>query len=134
VLRYPDSFNRWTRVYSRLLLPRLARAATRVIAVSEFTAREAVELLGVDERRVRVIPHGVDEPFAPEGLAANGEYLLAVGTVKPLKESRPLAEAARAEARGAAGGGTRPRRGIHLGGGGEGDSRCVPGGGRWLTS
>jgi Glycosyltransferase Family 4 len=51
VLRYPDTFNRWTRVYSRLLLPQLARAATRVIAVSEFTAREAVELLGVDERR-----------------------------------------------------------------------------------
>jgi glycosyltransferase involved in cell wall biosynthesis len=85
VLRYPDTFNRWTRVYSRLLLPRLARAATRVIAVSEFTAREAVELLGVDERRVRVIPHGVDGPFAPEGLAANGEYLLAVGTVEPRK-------------------------------------------------
>lgn len=79
-----------------------------------------------------MIPHGV-EPFAPEGLAANGEYLLAVGTVEPLKESRPLAEAARAEARGAAGGGTRPRRGIHLGGG-EGDSRWVSGGGRWLTS
>jgi Glycosyltransferase Family 4 len=51
VPRYPDTFNRWTRVYSRLLPPWLARAATRVIAVSEFTAREAVELLGVDERR-----------------------------------------------------------------------------------
>jgi glycosyltransferase involved in cell wall biosynthesis len=55
VLRYPETFNRWTRAYSLLLLPRLARAATRVIAVSEFTAREAVELLGVDERRIRVI-------------------------------------------------------------------------------
>jgi glycosyltransferase involved in cell wall biosynthesis len=96
MLRCPDTFDRWTRVYSRLLLPRLARAATRVIAVSEFTAREAVELLGVDERRVRVILHGVDEPFAAEGLAANDEYLLAVGTVEPRKESRPLAEAARA--------------------------------------
>jgi glycosyltransferase involved in cell wall biosynthesis len=55
VLRYPETFNRWTGAYSLLLLPRLARAATRVIAVSEFTAREAVELLGVDERRIRVI-------------------------------------------------------------------------------
>jgi glycosyltransferase involved in cell wall biosynthesis len=85
VMRHPETFNRWTRRYTRLLLPRLARAATRVIAVSEFTAREAVELLGVDERQVRVIPHGVQEPFTPHGPAAGGEYVLAVGTLEPRK-------------------------------------------------
>jgi glycosyltransferase involved in cell wall biosynthesis len=94
-LRYPQTFNRWTRSYSRLLLPRLARAATRVIAVSEFTAREAVELLDVDERRVRVIPHGVDSPFGPDGPAANGDYVLAVGTIEPRKNLDRLAEAAK---------------------------------------
>jgi glycosyltransferase involved in cell wall biosynthesis len=67
------------------MLPRLARTATLVIAVSEFTAREAVDLLGVDEARVRVIPHGVDEPFTPHGPAAGGEYVLAVGTIEPRK-------------------------------------------------
>ena len=85
VIRHPEAFNSWTRTYSRLLLPRLARAASRVIAVSEFTAREAVELLGVDEGRVRVIPHGVEEPFTPYGPAAGGEYVLAVGTLEPRK-------------------------------------------------
>lgn len=85
VLRYPEAFNRWTRAYSRAVLPRLARQASRVIAVSEFTKGEAVELLGLDSGRVRVIPHGVDEPFTPHGPAAGGEYVLAVGTLEPRK-------------------------------------------------
>jgi glycosyltransferase involved in cell wall biosynthesis len=95
VIRHPETFNRWTRSYSRLLLPRLARAATRVIAVSEFTARDAIELLGVDEQRVRVIPHGVEAPFTTDGPAAEGDYVLAVGTVEPRKNLDRLAEAAR---------------------------------------
>jgi glycosyltransferase involved in cell wall biosynthesis len=95
VLRQPQTFNRWTRTYSRLVLPRLARAAARVIVVSEFTGREAVELLGVDERRVRVIPHGVEAPFSPEGPAADGEYVLAVATLEPRKNLERVAEAAR---------------------------------------
>jgi glycosyltransferase involved in cell wall biosynthesis len=95
VLRHPKTFNRWTRTYSRLLLPRLARAAARVIAVSDFTAREAIELLGLDEERVRVIPHGVEAPFVPDGPAAEGEYVLAVGTLEPRKNLGRLAEAAR---------------------------------------
>ena len=39
VLRHPETFNQWTRRYSRLAVPRVARAARRVIAVSEFTTR-----------------------------------------------------------------------------------------------
>jgi glycosyltransferase involved in cell wall biosynthesis len=85
VFRHPEAFNRWTRTYSRTFLPRLARSATRVIAVSDFTAQEAVELLGVEEERVRVIPHGVEAPFEPEGAVAEGDYLLAVGTLEPRK-------------------------------------------------
>jgi glycosyltransferase involved in cell wall biosynthesis len=85
VFRHPETFNRWTRTYSRAFLPRLARSATRVIAVSEFTAREAVELLGVAKDRVQVIPHGVEAPFEPYGPAAGGDYVLAVGTLEPRK-------------------------------------------------
>ena len=46
VLRHPETFNPWTRHYSRSCVPRVARAASRIIAVSEFTKRELVELLG----------------------------------------------------------------------------------------
>jgi glycosyltransferase involved in cell wall biosynthesis len=95
VFRHPETFNRWTRTYSRVVLPRLARAAARVIAVSEFTAREGVELLRIDRSRVRVVPHGVEAPFSPEGRAADGDYALAVGTLEPRKNLDRVAEAAR---------------------------------------
>jgi len=94
VLRHPETFNRWTRRYSRLFLPRVARAAERVIAVSAFTGREAVELLGVDESKVRVVPHGVAPPFGPYGPAAGGDYVLAVGTLEPRKNLPRLLVAA----------------------------------------
>src|SRR2546430_17461940 len=83
VLRHPDAFNRWTRTYSRAAVPRVVRAAQTVIAVSEFTKREVVELLGIAEERIRVIPNAVAEPFVERGARAEGEYVLTVGTVEP---------------------------------------------------
>src|SRR5581483_11003763 len=60
VLRHPEAFPRWTRTYAPQIAPRSIRAATRVIAVSEFTARELEELVGVPRDRIDVIPNGVD--------------------------------------------------------------------------
>jgi alpha-1,3-rhamnosyl/mannosyltransferase len=95
VLRRPEAFNRWTRSYSRLAVPRVVRAARRVIAVSEFTRRELVELLGVPEDRVRVIPEAPEPVFRAEGPAAEGDYVLAVATLEPRKNLERAAEAAR---------------------------------------
>src|SRR5207302_5999564 len=92
VLRHPETFNRWTREYSRTLLSRVARAAERVIAVSEFTARELVDLLGVPEAKIRVIPNAVGPPFTDTGDAAEGEYVLAVSTLEPRKNLGRLVE------------------------------------------
>jgi glycosyltransferase involved in cell wall biosynthesis len=85
VLRHPETFNAWTRTYSRTLLPRVAGAADRVITVSQFTRRELAELLDVPDEKVRVIPNAVGAPFSPEGKAADGDYVLAVGTLEPRK-------------------------------------------------
>jgi glycosyltransferase involved in cell wall biosynthesis len=95
VLRHPDAFNRWTRTYSRLLVPRVVRAAQLVIAVSEFTRRELVDVLEVPDERIRVIPNAVGEPFVPEGRRADGDYVLAVGTREPRKNLPRLVQAAR---------------------------------------
>jgi glycosyltransferase involved in cell wall biosynthesis len=95
VLRHPEVFNRWTRTYSRALVPRVVRAAQRVIAVSEFTKSEVIELLGVAEDRIRVVPNAVGAPFVPDGPRAGGEYVLAVGTLEPRKNLPRLAEATR---------------------------------------
>jgi glycosyltransferase involved in cell wall biosynthesis len=95
VLRHPEAFNRWSRVYGPRVVPRVLGAATRVIAVSEFTRRELVELLRVPDERIRVVPNAVDDEFTPEGPAAEGEYVLAVGTLEPRKNLDALVEAAR---------------------------------------
>ena len=95
VLRHPETFNPWTRRYSRLAVPRVARAARVVIAVSEFTRREIVELLRVPDDRICVIPNAVGPPFTPTGVAAEGEYALAVGTLEPRKNLAAAQQATR---------------------------------------
>ena len=96
LLRHPELLPLWTRLYGRTALRAVVRAAARVIAVSEFTKREVVELLGVQEERVRVVPNAADERFTPEGPGAEGEYVLTVGTLEPRKNLPRLAAAARA--------------------------------------
>ncbi|HKC21797.1 MAG TPA: glycosyltransferase family 1 protein [Gaiellaceae bacterium] len=95
VFRHPEAFNRWTRMYSPRVVPRVLGAARRIIVVSEFTRRELVELLRVPDERIRVVPNGVDDEFTPNGPAADGEYVLAVGTLEPRKNLPRLVEAAR---------------------------------------
>ena len=95
VFRHPEAFNRWSRSYSPRVVPRVLAAARRIIAVSEFTRRELVELLRISEEKIRVVPNGVDEEFTREGPAAEGDYVLAVGTLEPRKNLPRLVEAAR---------------------------------------
>ena len=92
ILRHPETFNRWTRTYSRRVLPKVVRAATQLIAVSEFTKRELFDLLDVPPEKVRVIPNAVGEPFTAEGAAAAGDYVLAVSTLEPRKNLSRLIE------------------------------------------
>jgi glycosyltransferase involved in cell wall biosynthesis len=99
VLRHPEWFNRWTRRYSRLAVPRVLHAATRVIAVSEFTKRELVELLAVPAAKIRVVPNAVEDVFTPEGPRAEGDYALAVGTLEPRKNLERIAAAVEGELR-----------------------------------
>ena len=115
VLREPAWFNRWTRTYSRFAVPRVVRAASRLIAVSEFTKRELVELLGVEAAKIRVVPNAVEDVFTPEGARADGDYVLAVGTLEPRKNLAQIAAAVDGELRivGARGwGGVEPPRNV----------------------
>jgi glycosyltransferase involved in cell wall biosynthesis len=95
ILRAPEAFPRWHRLYGTAGLRRVLRAADAIVAVSEFTRREAVELTGVSEERVRVVPNGVDPVFTPDGPRAEGDYVLSVGTLEPRKNLARAVEAAR---------------------------------------
>jgi len=94
LVRHPELFPRWHRLSGRAGLGRVARAADRVLAVSEFTKREAIELLGLPKQRVTVIGNAVEPFFSPDGPAAEGDYVLAVGTLEPRKNLRRVADAA----------------------------------------
>jgi glycosyltransferase involved in cell wall biosynthesis len=71
-----------------------AERADLIIAVSEFTARQVVDLLGVDRARVRVVHHGVR---APVGTVAQEEarenLILHVGAIQARKNVGRLVEA-----------------------------------------
>jgi glycosyltransferase involved in cell wall biosynthesis len=92
VLRHPEVFNRWTRSYSARLLPKVVAAATRIIAVSEFTKGELLELLDAPDEKVTVVPNGVGPPFETEGPAETGDYVLTVSTLEPRKNLSRLVE------------------------------------------
>ena len=115
VLRHPEWFNAWTRRYSALAVPRVVRAARRLIAVSEFTGRELSDLLQVPGDRIRVVPNAVEDVFVPDGPKAEGDYVLAVGTLEPRKNLERIARAVEGELRvvGARGwGGVEPPRNV----------------------
>jgi glycosyltransferase involved in cell wall biosynthesis len=94
VLRDPSWFPGWTAKYAPRVAPHVIRAATLVIAVSEFTAREIEQLIKVPRERIRVVPNGVAGLFTPDGPREEGDYVLAVGTLEPRKNLQRAIEAA----------------------------------------
>lgn len=78
--------SRWERFIKRNFLRRsLAglRRADQVIAVSEFTAREAIQLLDLPPHLVTVVPNMVRRAFRPIERAAAEKALAVVGIVLP---------------------------------------------------
>lgn len=85
LIRRPEAFPVWHRHTGRLALRLAARAADAIVAVSAFTRDELVSLLDVPVERIRVCPNGLEPVFRPDGPAAEGDYVLAVGTLEPRK-------------------------------------------------
>ena len=91
-----------------------------MIAVSEFSKREIVELAGVDPDRVDVVPNALEPVFHADGDAAEGDYVLAVGTLEPRKNLAARRRGDRARRRRAArssahpAGATRASPGRHV--------------------
>ena len=85
------------RLVFKAVVPRAARAAARVLTISERTKRDIVELYGIEPDRIVVTHLGVDADFNP-GNVDREDYLLFVGAIEPRK--RPLLAADAAEALG----------------------------------
>jgi len=93
--RHPDTFQRAKRWYLQAAVAHSARRATRVIAVSENTRRDLIDVFAIPEKRIDVVYSGVSDHFRPlplsERAAFRGQtlagrpYLLHVGTLQPRK-------------------------------------------------
>jgi glycosyltransferase involved in cell wall biosynthesis len=80
--------------FFRTLVPRSARRADRVLAVSERTKHDLVERYGVAEERIAVTPNAVDPVFQPNGGAPErAPYALFVGGIQPRKDPLAAVEA-----------------------------------------
>ncbi|HEX8598256.1 MAG TPA: glycosyltransferase family 1 protein [Chloroflexia bacterium] len=94
-LRSPESFHPAKRRYLSAMTGWSARHAAHVIAVSESTRRDVIELLGVRPGRVTTVHNGVGEQFRPISAAEReafraqqgitGRVVLYVGTLEPRK-------------------------------------------------
>lgn len=102
-LRWPEQVPARRYQYLAKAVPAAAKAARRVLTVSEATKRDVVELLGVAPDKVVVTPLGVDARFAPPSTAAvevfreraaiRRPYVLVVGTLEPRKNLPRLLDA-----------------------------------------
>jgi glycosyltransferase involved in cell wall biosynthesis len=103
VLDHPEWFSTKYAVWYRFLLPRLAKLATRILTVSEFSRRRLTEIMDLDPEKIAVVPAGVDSRFKPvqpeiietvrKRLDLPPAYVLAVGSLEPRKNITGLFKA-----------------------------------------
>lgn len=70
-LAMPGHFTGPKRLFSAFTIPRSVRAARHIVTLTEFTRRDMVERLGVDDDRIVVVPPGFDLP--PSSLSGTAE-------------------------------------------------------------
>lgn len=93
--RDPSLMGLADRLVFKTVVPRAARNAAHVLAVSDRTKADVADLYGVPLERISVTPHGVDPMFSP-GERGGHTYVLFVGAVQERKNPLAALEAARA--------------------------------------
>jgi glycosyltransferase involved in cell wall biosynthesis len=105
LFRHPELLDWRKRLYLRTLLPIAARQAAVIIAVSEATRADVIEMLKVPAEKVVVVPEAAAAHFRPlpaqarEAIRTRYElhkpFVLAVGSLQPRKNLDRLLEAHR---------------------------------------
>ena len=103
IYRNPRWFPGRQPLSTRFVVPRSVLRADVVIAVSENTARDIVDIFGIERGRIEVVPHGVSAKFHPLSADERAEararlklperFILFVGTVEPRKNLETLLDA-----------------------------------------
>jgi glycosyltransferase involved in cell wall biosynthesis len=95
--RDPSVFGRWDLVTFKIFVRRSVRRARRVLAISERTKRDLVELYGTAPEKVIVTPLAPDPAFKPA--REHDSFLLFVSAIEPRKDPLAAIDAANAVGR-----------------------------------
>jgi len=104
-VRVPGTFTSFYNLYRRISVPAAARRAAHVVAISESTRRDIVELIRVPPEKVTTIHLGVDAGFAPvtdiaqldrtrQQFGLPDRFIIHVGAVERQKRLETLMQAA----------------------------------------
>ena len=95
--RDPSVFGFWDLVTFKVFVRRAVRKAERVLAISERTKRDLIELYGTPPEKVVVTPLAPDPVFVPAG--EHDSFLLFVSAIEPRKQPLAAIDAANAVGR-----------------------------------
>ena len=107
VYKHPQLFYKLKRIKARYNRKAMAKRADRVIAVSENTKKDLMEIFNISSQKIFVVRNGVDERFfnetkgnpqkikeeLEEKFKINRPYLLFIGTLEPIKNITRLLQA-----------------------------------------
>jgi glycosyltransferase involved in cell wall biosynthesis len=92
--RDPSVFGKWDLLTFKVFVRRAVRKARRVLAISERTKRDLMELYGTPPEKIIVTPLAPDPDFTPA--TEHNSFLLFVSAIEPRKQ--PLDAVAAADA------------------------------------
>lgn len=103
-LHLPEQIPFWPRHFYRHFMPRYARRADQIVAISEHTKRDIAQTIrGVSPAKIHVVPNGCRAGFVPileaekqavrREFAAGQPYFFYAGTVHPRKNLHRLIRA-----------------------------------------
>lgn len=81
------------RLYTKRLIPHVAKRARLIITNSEYSKWQIVRHLGISEDRIRVTPLAPSPEMRPVAVTAKDPYFLYVGNLEPRKNLARLIEA-----------------------------------------
>ncbi|OIP79926.1 MAG: hypothetical protein COT39_04260 [Parcubacteria group bacterium CG08_land_8_20_14_0_20_48_21] len=102
IFKHPDLFPKYERVRARMR-PYIARKADAIIAVTEATKKDIMDVHAISEEKITVISHGLDKRFFEgcqekeaddilQTYAIVTPYLFFLGTLEPTKNLSRLLE------------------------------------------
>jgi len=99
---HPEWFPSGQAFSTRICVPRSLKRASRIIAVSKATKKDAIELFNISPDKIRVIPEGIEPPqqiterdidAVKQKFHIPGRYIFFIGTIEPRKNLARLIKA-----------------------------------------